>query len=86
MKTTIELPDELLIEAKSVAVLRRTTLKAMIEHALRREIAPVASTKPDTDALLETGPHGILSLKRRGAKVTSENVYRLLEEEDLEHR
>ena len=38
MKTTIELPDALFAEAKSVALKRRTTLKAMMEHALRREI------------------------------------------------
>ncbi len=40
MKTTLELPDNLLLEAKAVAARRRTTFKAMIEHALRREIAP----------------------------------------------
>ena len=34
MKTTIELPDELLAEAKAVAARRRTTLKALVEHAL----------------------------------------------------
>ena len=40
MKTTLELDDELLIEAKAVAARRRTTLKAMVEHALRRELQP----------------------------------------------
>ena len=85
MKTTLELPDDLLIEAKAVAARRRTTLKAMIEHALRREIAPVPSPKPEEGSLYETGPHGILSLKRRGARVTSETIQRLLEEEDLQH-
>ena len=38
MKTTIDLPDELMTEAKAVAARRRTTLKAMMEHALRREV------------------------------------------------
>ena len=84
MKTTLELPDNLLIEAKAVAARRRTTLKAMIEHALRREIAPVPPSQREAGDLYEAGPHGILSLKRRGAKVTSESIYRRLEEEDLE--
>jgi hypothetical protein len=86
MKTTLELPDELLIEAKAVAARRRTTLKAMIEHALRREIAPVSSSQPAADDLYETGPHGILCLKRRGARVTSEAIYRLLEDEEMDTR
>lgn len=40
MKTTLELDDALLREAKGVAAQRGTTLKAIIEHALRRELAP----------------------------------------------
>lgn len=78
MKTTLELPDDLLIEAKAVAARRRTTLKAMIEHALRCELGSGPSPKPAADDLFE----GILSLKRRGAKITSERIYRLLEEEE----
>ena len=37
MKTTLDLPDDLLMEAKTVAVRRKTTLKALVESALRRE-------------------------------------------------
>jgi purine-nucleoside phosphorylase len=40
MKTTLDLPDDLLIEAKTIAARRRISLKAMVEHALRREIEP----------------------------------------------
>jgi hypothetical protein len=39
MKTTIDLPDDLLMEAKKAAVDRRTTLKGLMERALRRELA-----------------------------------------------
>jgi hypothetical protein len=38
MKTTLDLPEDLLIEAKTVAAQRRTTLKAIVENALRREL------------------------------------------------
>ena len=34
MKTTLDLPDDLLIAAKALAARRKITLKAMVEHAL----------------------------------------------------
>lgn len=39
MKTTVELPDSLLREAKRVALKHRTTVKALIEQGLRSVIA-----------------------------------------------
>jgi Bacterial antitoxin of type II TA system, VapB len=39
MKTTIEISDSLLEEARRVARERRTTLRAILEAALRRELA-----------------------------------------------
>ena len=38
MKTTIELPDDLLIAAKKRAAETRTTLRAIFERGLRREL------------------------------------------------
>jgi hypothetical protein len=38
MRTTIELPDDLLILAKQFAAGRRTTLRALIERGLRKEL------------------------------------------------
>ena len=46
MKTTIELPDDLLLAAKKKALDSRTTLRALFEQALRRELTtPRRSTK-----------------------------------------
>ena len=46
MKTTIELPDDLLLAAKKKALESRTTLRALFERALRRELTtPRRSTK-----------------------------------------
>lgn len=45
MKTTIELPDALLISAKKTAAECRTTLRALIEKGLRREITQRALTR-----------------------------------------
>ena len=82
MKTTIELPDELLVSAKALAARRRTTLKAMIEHALKREIA--FEEHPDVDGPVELNAHGFPVLKRRSAKrVASELVYQIMEQEGL---
>jgi len=39
MKTTVEMPDDLLRQAKRVALNERTTVKALIEQGLRSVIA-----------------------------------------------
>jgi hypothetical protein len=39
MKTTVELPDDLLIAAKKRAAETRTTLRSILERGLRRELA-----------------------------------------------
>jgi hypothetical protein len=39
MKTTIEIPDNLLNEAKKLAALERTTLKALVSEGLRWIVA-----------------------------------------------
>jgi len=45
MKTTIDLPDDLLIEAKKRAAETRTTIRALVERGLRRELAEGQSRK-----------------------------------------
>ena len=39
MKTTIELPDDLFLQAKRFALERGTTLKALVENGLRNALA-----------------------------------------------
>lgn len=84
MKTTLDLPDDLLMEAKAVAARRRTTLKDMVAHALRREIMPETALSPSESELYEVGPFGILRLKKRGATMDDDTVRRLLDEADEE--
>jgi hypothetical protein len=45
MKTTVELPEDLLLEAKRKALETRTTLRAILERALRRELRQSASRR-----------------------------------------
>jgi hypothetical protein len=82
MKTTLDLPDNLLVAAKALAAQRKTTLKAMVEHALRREIAPQENLA--SDSIYEAGPFGILSLKKRTEGLTAEQVQHLVENQHAE--
>jgi hypothetical protein len=82
MKTTLDLPDDLLAEAKAVAARRRTTLKAMVEHALRREIMPPVQL--DEDSPFEMNDLGMLVLKRKGTGITLEKIDAIQEEIDRE--
>lgn len=89
MKTTLDLPDDLLVEAKMLAARRKTTLKAIVESALRREIRPVAEMESPDPEVFETGPLGFLVLKRRpgAAPTTPEGIQRIqeaLDEEDFQ--
>ena len=64
MKTTVVLPDDLLMEAKTLAARRKTTLKAIIESALRREIRPSADLENPDPSRFEVGPFGILRIRK----------------------
>lgn len=82
MKTTLDLPDDLLIAAKQVAASRRTTLREMVTRSLRREIGIEETPQlPPNSAINE---HGLLRLKKRQGQpaITSETIYRMLEDED----
>jgi hypothetical protein len=89
MKTTLELDDALLTEAKAVAAKRRTTLKAIVEHALRRELAPAPEINNPDPEMFEVGPLGFLVLKRKlGESITVEQIKTIqaeLDEEELQN-
>ena len=55
MKTTVELPDGLLREAKRVALREKTTVRALIERGLR---GVVGGRKPTRFALRAAGFRG----------------------------
>ena len=84
MKTTIELPDDLLIDAKATAAKRRTTLKAIMEHALRREIYGLKKAQPDAPYEFNKYGFPILKTDPDHPKYSSEDVQRWIEEIDEE--
>ena len=53
MKTTLELPEELLSEAKAVAARRRITLKQLFTRALEKELRPVSSASEDSHCQID---------------------------------
>ena len=56
MKTTIELSDDLFFEAKRLALSRRTTLRALVESGLRRELAGSGSSPHPLTAISALDP------------------------------
>jgi len=62
-----------------MAARRGTTLKAIITHALEREVYHDA---PAPEAVFNVNEDGVPYLPSRGVQVTSEIVERLRDEED----
>jgi hypothetical protein len=79
MKTTLDLPDDLLAEAKAVAARRRITLKAMVTHALRREIMPSEDLPDELREICDLNELGLPVLKKRGNSMTMEQVQHLID-------
>jgi hypothetical protein len=70
MKTTLELPDELLIEAKKMAAEQRRPLRAIVEEGLRMALRKPQSRKPKKPVRLITVKGGLpknLDLSNREA-------------------
>lgn len=78
MKTTLEIDDDLLVEAKVVAARRRTTLRAIVEHALRRELSPVVDGKSDPAV------SGLPLLPKTGTTNPNAELHRRLSSGDVE--
>ena len=84
MKTTLDLDAELLTRAKITAAQRRTTLKALVEHALAREIAPSGDSEKSTgNHWVEMGADGIPRLKARSTTVTTSAIRELMDQEGI---
>ncbi len=89
MKTTINLPDALLIRAKIAAARRRTTLGNLVIEGLERVMNSPAvpgvepSAPAAADDFLESDSYGVPVLKRRGVKVTDALIEEMRKEEGI---
>lgn len=77
MKTTIELPDDLMRSAKVAAARRRLTLRQLFTQALRKELSG-NSVQPEVH--FQVDEDGVPYLPARGQRVTRNIVKRLDEE------
>jgi predicted transcriptional regulator len=59
MKTTVELPDDLLREAQRIARAEGTTLRSVLEEGLRAVIARYLSSQQFTLRDASVGGHGL---------------------------
>ncbi len=58
MKTTIDLPDDILHRAKVVAAQRKTTLKKLVIHSLISELESPRRNMDDTEAFVSALSRG----------------------------
>ena len=62
MKTTLDLPDELIHAVKLRAVMQRRTVKDLVADFLRQGLGMVPPTAPTSlpaDSMIEIGPEGL---------------------------
>ena len=84
MKTTLELSDDLLSEAKAAAARRRITLKELVTRALEKELRPLpAATKEDHFTIDEDGWPVFNRRDYTGPPVTDELVRQIREQEGI---
>lgn len=85
MKTTIDLPDDLLTQAKVMAARRRTTLRDLVMRGLQREIgADEAADGFQQDTRYELSELGLPRLRRHAVSVTDQAIAQLAERIDAE--
>jgi hypothetical protein len=80
MRTSVDLPDDLMREAKMVAVKRGVTLRELMSRALRRELLATGDEPPARRRLefplVRSGPGGVL-------QVTEEDIRQAELEDDF---
>jgi len=84
MKTTLDLPDDLMIEAKATAARRRITLRELFTRALERDLRPTPA--PDREGEFFIDQDGWPVFARNGYQApptTNELVNQLREQEGI---
>lgn len=83
MKTTLDLPDELILEVKLRAVTQRRTVKDLVADFLRQGLGMAPATPPappPADSMVEIGPEGLPRVRCRvGAPAARLSVKKLLQ-------
>ena len=82
MKTTLELPDDLFVEAKATAQRRRITLKTLFTRALERELRPEPALPQDTPFEIDRAGWTVLKRPPGGPVVVTEAFVTALRESE----
>ena len=86
MKTTFDLPDELIREVKLRAVMQRRTVKDLVAEFLRQGLGispPAIPASPPPDSLVEVGPQGLPVIRcKANAPATRMGAQKLLRLEE----
>ncbi len=87
MKTTLDLPDELIRQAKLRAVMQGRTLRDLVADCLRQGLGiapPAASVLPPARSMVQIGANGLpVILCRPHAKASTASLEALLKLEQL---
>ena len=82
MRTTIDLSDRLFKRAKATAALKGISLKQLIARAIERELITNTGTQTRNRIRFPL----VASHRPGSVNLTSERVYQLLEDEDIDVR
>jgi hypothetical protein len=84
MRTTLDLPDDLLIEAKATAARRRITLRELFTRALERDLRPGSAPRADDHFLIDEDGWPVLKRDPESTVVvTSAFVRELMDKEGI---
>ena len=84
MRTTLDLPDDLLIEAKATAARRRITLRELFTRALERDLRPAERSSLDDEFVVDEAGWPVYSRKDyHGPPATNEMVNQIREREGI---
>jgi hypothetical protein len=84
MKTTLDLPDDLMIEAKATAARRRITLRELFTRALERDLQPYITPRDEEHFVIDEDGWPVFSRKGYdGPPATNEIVNQLREREGI---
>ena len=84
MEITLDLPEDLLAAANVEAAVRGLTLSGFAAQCLRKDVAASSLLWSPEGKYFEIGELGFPVLKKQGASLTSEEVRRMLEENEEE--
>ncbi len=81
MRTTFDLPDDLMKRAKIAAIRRRLSLRDLVAEAIRQFLAEPASSKPQrmTEAPIKLSPGHAIPIN------SNSELAQLFDQEDITH-